>query len=74
MFMKKEFSHYESDIQQILEYVARAGPECRIGAKLIGISLAEDVKRWPLFIQKPFSTWVNRRIVLIGDAAHPVLL
>ncbi|KAH8169842.1 FAD binding domain-containing protein [Sarocladium implicatum] len=53
-FMKQEFSHFESDVQKILD-------------------LAEDVKRWPLFIQKPFPTWVNGRIVLIGDAAHPML-
>lgn len=27
--MKKEFSHFENDIQQILEYVTRLGPKCR---------------------------------------------
>ncbi|KAF2639733.1 putative salicylate hydroxylase [Massarina eburnea CBS 473.64] len=31
------------------------------------------VKCWPLFSHKPLSNWYNGRIVLIGDAAHPML-
>ncbi|PVH97117.1 putative salicylate hydroxylase [Periconia macrospinosa] len=34
---------------------------------------SSDVKCWPLFVHQPLSTWFNGRIVLIGDAAHPML-
>ncbi|KAI0378284.1 hypothetical protein F5Y04DRAFT_284042 [Hypomontagnella monticulosa] len=40
-------------------------------ARMLG--LAEHVRRWPLLIQDPFPTWVRGRLVLIGDAAHPML-
>ncbi|KAL7943593.1 hypothetical protein V8C42DRAFT_97751 [Trichoderma barbatum] len=35
--------------------------------------LAENVRRWPLYIHDPYPTWIKGRIVLIGDAAHPML-
>ncbi|KAL7928076.1 hypothetical protein V8C35DRAFT_333753 [Trichoderma chlorosporum] len=34
---------------------------------------AENVKRWPLYIHDPYPTWAKGRIVLVGDAAHPML-
>ncbi|KAJ5273175.1 salicylate hydroxylase [Penicillium angulare] len=34
--------------------------------------LAEDVKCWPLFETSPLSKWTTGKLVLIGDAAHPV--
>jgi salicylate hydroxylase len=37
------------------------------------IGLSNDIKRWPLFIYDPLPTWVRGRVVLIGDAAHPML-
>jgi hypothetical protein len=37
------------------------------------ISLSNHIKRWPLFIHDPLPTWVRGRVVLIGDAAHPML-
>lgn len=37
------------------------------------ISLSNHIKRWPLFIREPLPTWVRGRVVLIGDAAHPML-
>lgn len=36
------------------------------------ISMASHLKRWPLYIHEPISTWVREGIVLIGDAVHPV--
>ncbi|KAL3704491.1 hypothetical protein TMatcc_008162 [Talaromyces marneffei ATCC 18224] len=36
------------------------------------LRLADHVKCWPLFIPDPYPTWVRGRVVLIGDAAHPV--
>lgn len=37
------------------------------------ISLSSHVKRWPLWRHDPLPTWVRGRVVLIGDAAHPML-
>ncbi|KAL9130126.1 MAG: hypothetical protein Q9217_001600 [Psora testacea] len=34
---------------------------------------SEDVKCWPLFIHEPISEWRYGKVVLIGDAAHPML-
>ncbi|KAJ5896914.1 uncharacterized protein N7473_006313 [Penicillium subrubescens] len=34
---------------------------------------ATSVKRWPLLYRDPISTWSRGRLVLIGDAAHPML-
>lgn len=72
--MMAEFSHYDKKILRLFEYVY----ECqtykvlnRFGL-LTGYRLAENVKRWPLYIHDPYPTWVKGRIVLIGDAAHPV--
>ena len=36
------------------------------------LRLAEDVSKWTLIDHKPFSTWIKGKVVLIGDAAHPV--
>ncbi|MET7644364.1 FAD-dependent monooxygenase [Streptomyces sp. NPDC005426] len=30
-------------------------------------------RRWPLYDRLPLDTWVHGRIVLLGDAAHPML-
>lgn len=38
--------------------------------KIIG--MASHLKRWPLYVHDPISTWVRGRVVLIGDAVHPV--
>ena len=37
------------------------------------INLSKYIKRWPLIIQDPLPTWTCGRVVLIGDAAHPML-
>ncbi len=29
-------------------------------------------KRWPMYDRKPIGNWIKNRIVLIGDAAHPM--
>ncbi|KAL2811461.1 putative salicylate hydroxylase [Aspergillus granulosus] len=34
---------------------------------------ATSVKRWPLLYRDPIPTWTRGRLVLIGDAAHPML-
>lgn len=37
------------------------------------VQIASYVKMWPLFIHKPYRTWVKGNMVMIGDAAHPML-
>ena len=42
--------------------------------KMLSISLrvSQEVKCWPLFIHDPLPAWTYGKVVLIGDAAHPV--
>ena len=44
----------------------------RIAVYLTPLRLAEDVKCWPLFETSPIPKWTSGKLVLIGDAAHPV--
>ncbi|WP_338693915.1 FAD-dependent monooxygenase [Streptomyces sp. Q6] len=37
------------------------------------LPLVSRERRWPLFDRLPLSNWVHGRIVLLGDAAHPML-
>ena len=34
---------------------------------------ASRLYRWGLFIRRPLDSWVNGRVALLGDAAHPML-
>jgi hypothetical protein len=36
-------------------------------------SKATEVKRWPLLYRPPIQTWYRGKMVLAGDAAHPML-
>ncbi|MCJ1277609.1 hypothetical protein MMC21_005423 [Puttea exsequens] len=36
-------------------------------------NLAEEVKCWPLYIHEPLDSWQYGKVLLIGDAAHPML-
>ncbi|KAK4170504.1 putative salicylate hydroxylase [Cladorrhinum sp. PSN259] len=37
------------------------------------VNKATDIKRWPLLYRPPIPTWYRDRLVLAGDAAHPML-
>ena len=37
------------------------------------LSMSEDVKCWPLFIHDPLEQWTYDKVILVGDAAHPML-
>ncbi|KFY62264.1 hypothetical protein V497_02473 [Pseudogymnoascus sp. VKM F-4516 (FW-969)] len=34
---------------------------------------ARDIKQWPLLFRAPLPTWYQDKLVLLGDAAHPML-
>jgi salicylate hydroxylase len=40
---------------------------------LIGRAPADSLIKWGLFVRPPIAQWSEGRVVLIGDAAHPVL-
>ena len=37
------------------------------------LSEAKELYRWALFDRPPLEKWVDRRVALLGDAAHPML-
>ncbi|KAK3954780.1 hypothetical protein QBC32DRAFT_368362 [Pseudoneurospora amorphoporcata] len=37
------------------------------------LNKASDVKRWPLLYRGPVATWTKEKMIIIGDAAHPML-
>ncbi|MEU3253477.1 FAD-dependent oxidoreductase [Streptomyces sp. NPDC006997] len=37
------------------------------------LALGDDWRRWVLCDRDPVDTWVDRRVALLGDAAHPML-
>ncbi|KAK4189069.1 putative salicylate hydroxylase [Podospora australis] len=37
------------------------------------LNKATDIKRWPLLYRPPIPTWHKEKLVLAGDAAHPML-
>lgn len=37
------------------------------------IGAATDTKRWALYDREPLAQWVDGRLALLGDAAHPML-
>jgi len=37
------------------------------------VDLGRDWRRWVLCDREPVSTWVDRRVAILGDAAHPML-
>jgi hypothetical protein len=69
--MMVEFAHFHPNIVHVIRCV-----------KAMKISLSEkpnkkqsvapEVTDWPLYIHEPLSNWVRGKILLIGDAAHPV--
>ncbi|GAD98442.1 salicylate hydroxylase, putative [Paecilomyces variotii No. 5] len=37
------------------------------------VQMAPEISNWPLSVYKPLPQWTSGKIVLIGDAAHPML-
>jgi salicylate hydroxylase len=40
---------------------------------LIGCAPTDTLIKWGLFVRPPITTWRRGRVVLLGDAAHPIL-
>ena len=71
--MLKEFGHFDPDIVRVISYVAMPAYICQ-ARHLADMPLSESshIKCWPLFFHEPLPRLAKGRVVLIGDAAHPV--
>lgn len=69
--MLEEFAHFNP---ALVETIKSVNPKARGRSRRINVGnrLADDVRCWPLFANEPLSTWTYGKIVLTGDAAHPV--
>ena len=61
------FSHVDADYDELRLAFADFHPEIHT---LIEIS--SGATKWPLFDREPLPLWSERRLVLIGDACHPM--
>ena len=68
--MLKEFGHFDPRLIQLISCVAM--PICAIYLADVSCSQSSHVKCWPLKYYDPLVRWSNGRVILIGDAAHPV--
>lgn len=71
--MLKEFGHFDPEVVQIISYVTMPAYVRRARWLAdVPCSQSKHVKCWPLYEHDPLPRWFNGRVVLIGDAAHPV--
>ncbi|MFE9045198.1 FAD-dependent monooxygenase [Streptomyces sp. NPDC007818] len=69
-----ESDHYDPDSDgwgTEAELEERFAAAC--GAVRDALPLVARDRRWPLYDRLPITDWVHGRIVLLGDAAHPML-
>ncbi|KAK1525773.1 FAD binding domain-containing protein [Colletotrichum costaricense] len=61
---------YQADVDkaQVIEKFAGFHPSL-----LAIINKATEIKRWPLLYRAPLPTWRKGKMVITGDAAHPML-
>ncbi|KAK3686127.1 hypothetical protein B0T22DRAFT_467387 [Podospora appendiculata] len=64
----KEDWHAPVDKSHLLESFHDFHPSLRAV-----LNKATEVKRWPLLYRAPVSTWTKGKMVILGDAAHPML-
>jgi salicylate hydroxylase len=64
----EESWHTPIETSKLLEQAKEFHP--RIRAVL---EKAEDAKQWPLLFRPPIPVWFKDKVVLVGDAAHPML-
>ncbi|KAK1782302.1 hypothetical protein QBC45DRAFT_439223 [Copromyces sp. CBS 386.78] len=65
---KREDWHAPVSKSEVLSKLSDFHPDI-----LAVINKATDLKRWPLLYRPPIPTWHKDRLVLVGDAAHPML-
>ena len=52
----------------------KPGRVCRLASDHFeNFEWAKELYRWALFDRPPLEKWVDRRVALLGDAAHPML-
>ncbi|KAK2760997.1 salicylate hydroxylase [Colletotrichum kahawae] len=64
----KEDWHSPVDKSHLLETFSNFHPSV-----IALLDKATEVKQWPLLCRAPIPTWRKGRMILIGDAAHPML-
>lgn len=68
----EEYQNFHPSILLVLKYDSESN-SCQ---KYITDPLprkATSIKKWPLLFRAPISTWYRSKLVLVGDAAHPML-
>ncbi|KAG9246621.1 FAD binding domain-containing protein [Calycina marina] len=68
MITKSEDWQAPVDKAEVLDVLSGYHPRV-----LAAIKKATEVKRWPLLYRRPVKTWSKGRLVLAGDAVHPML-
>ena len=68
--MLREFAHFHPNVSRTIQYVS-------LMHILFSISefesrKATEVTRWPFSVHDPLPKWSQGKVLLIGDAAHPV--
>ncbi|MEV4947138.1 FAD-dependent monooxygenase [Streptomyces sp. NPDC053755] len=71
VFESDHYSPGSDDWGTEAELEARFSGSCQ--AVRDALPLVARDRRWPLFDRPPLTEWVHGRIVLLGDAAHPML-
>ena len=68
--MLEEFCHFDPRLVQLISCVTM--PMFAMCLADVSYSQSSHVKCWPLKYYDPLPRWSNGRVILIGDAAHPV--
>ena len=71
--MLQEFGHFDPALVRAISYVTMPVYKCWV--KHLADMPCRDsshIKCWPLYVHEPLPTLSDGRIVLIGDAGHPV--
>lgn len=67
--MLEEFAHFHPALLEIIEFVLFLPGHVEIDTN---IRFADNVKYWPLAVYDPPPTWIRGKLIVIGDAAHPI--
>ena len=66
---REEDAHEDVDFKaSMLKEFGHFHPDVR---KMLSVS--ENVKCWPLYLHDPLQQWTFDKVILVGDAAHPML-